>query len=246
MNNSAIPIQTLKLRKTQNELLDDIFEIIIIRVLRRIINTYIRHKWGHIPKIGLFGPYGDEGEKILYSIAQEVSKRGYLTIMGRGFYLPENPDVLYELTELFPSLLNTFLESPKAMYYLYRHILPSIIDKAIDNLYPIRTNAYELEGCFQYGKPVIGFIINEEVKPRPNDCELLIQNVSQNGIGKECTAIDDSQCRIHSQQNTMNCSFYNLINIPLVQKIWFLTIEEWRLIALNNLQKIDEYLDTFL
>jgi len=241
----SVKILPLQLKKVDRDLRDEIFQVIILKKIRDLINFYIESKYGRVPKVGVFGPYADEGEEVLHYIGQEVSSRGYLAILGRGFYLPNEPDDFYELTELLPPLLDTFLTSIRMSYYLYRYILPSILDRAVDNLYPLRTNVYELEGCYEYQVPVLGFIMDGRIEIEQNECEFIMLDDSPIGISKECIATSESQCKgVHS--TGLSCPFYHIADIPLVQKLWFLTLEEWKFIALSYFEKITFYLDIFL
>jgi hypothetical protein len=244
-DNESDVLLALKLRKLKADIKEEIYTHIIVGELCDTIKTYIEDKWNRTLKVVVFGSYEDGGEELLLEIAQKIARRGFIGITGSGFFLPSKPDTFHELAELFPEVANWFFESKKSQFYLFRCLLPYIGDFAVDKLYPIRTNAYELEGCFEYKKPVMGFICDGRVTQEDKECSFLEFDTSKNGLGKECKANDETDCKENYHTN-LHCPFYHIINIPLVQKIWFLTIKEWKLIAVNKLEKLEDYLDKFL
>lgn len=245
MANPMLPLVEM-LREVNKEMKSETLRLLILPVMTESIKTNIEKKWGErIPKVGIFGPYPDGGEQILHIVAQKAAKRGYMAIMGSGFYLPSDPTRFHEITELLPPVLGSFLALPPLEFYLYRYILPSLIDKATNNLYPYRTNAYELEGCVERGKPVLGHIINSDMASLTNYCPQLSVDLSSPGIGMECSAKDPNKCQGQAP-NRPKCPFIDIVNVPWVAKQWFMLESQWILVGLGNIDKIDVYLDRFL
>jgi hypothetical protein len=247
-NNEADNSLVSKIRKM---LEDDQFSIeilakfVFIHDFVTLLEACISQKWGELKKVTIFGGYIDNGEEVSREIAYTISQKGYLAITGKGFYLPNDANEFHQLIELFPEILTWIFEADKAQVLLYRYILPAISDYSIDKLYPNRTNAYELEGCSEYNVPTLGFIVDERIKEETPECKLSNVTISNQGIGKECSGEKSSDCE-NARAGKVHCAFYHITDIPLVQKIWFFTSKDWRLIAMEDIEMLNDYLDTFL
>jgi len=232
------------LQKMNRDLINPTTKMLFLPMVSSYAVDFISKKFGEVQKIGVFGPFPNGGEQILHIIAQKIAGRGFMAIMGNGFYLPESPTIFHPITEMLPQAIINLMPLPIMEFYIYRYLLPSVIHKATMNLYPVRTTAYELEGCLEEKKPVLGYVINSLVVRRNDDCPFLQIESSNSLIGKECIPIVKSCPK--QAPNPPHCSFSDIVDIPFVQKQWFWFMPDWRMIAMNEIDRIDFYLDSFL
>jgi hypothetical protein len=240
---SDVPIVQM-LRELNKDMRRETFKLLILPLMVQLIRTHIKNKFGDLQIVAVFGPYADN-EAILHYIAQKIATKGSLAIMGRGFYHPKDQTKFYEITELLPPMINDLLGLPMLQFFLYRYIIPSVVDKSTINLYPIRTNAYELEGCFEKGLPLLGYIIDGRVAKTGKDCPYLTSDCTSEGTAQMCESHDWTKCPAKAP-NPPTCPFHDIADIPLVQKQWFMTEPKWSLASVSNLDKIDGYLQELL
>jgi len=242
--NSDIPFIEI-LRELNRDLKRETVKMIVLPLMSHAIREHIEKEWGTNLRVGAFGPYTNSGEETLHVISQKTAHKGSIAIMGLGFYHPDNPTAFHEITELLPGIIKIFLPLQTVEFHFYRYILPSIVDKATIHLSLIRTAAYELEGCFEMERPVLGYIIDVKVRPTNNDCPYLTTKEINDGFGQECTASDPRKCP-KKAPNPSSCPFYDIVDVPWIIKKWFMANSDWSLIALNDIDSIDPYLDRFL
>jgi len=170
--------------------------------------------------------------------------------MGVGFYHPEKPFTFHEIPELLPPLVVSLLPVPEFQFLFYRSILPAVVDKATSNLsFPLRSTHYELEGLHEESfrrsgrLPVLGYVIAPNISQASN-CPY-VKNHTENKGGLECNLKDPFKCPLKAQKPPF-CIFYDIVKIPLIVMHFFMTESSWRIVALDNLERIDFYLDSFL
>lgn len=235
------------LRELNKELKRSTVQTLIIPIVINLTRLYIEKHWGKDPRrVAVLGPYINEGERTLHIVAQKCAQRGHIAIMGVGFYHPTDPTTFHELPELLPSIVNKLLPLPEFKYLFYRHILPALVDKATMNLsHPLRTALLELEGLHDQDVPLLGYVADKRVSPTSKDCPYLDKNTTNEDFGCKCTADNPDECPLRTP-NPPKCPFYNIVKIPLIVKQFFIMKPRWVLVAMNNLDKIDFYFDSFL
>jgi hypothetical protein len=144
-------------------------------------------------RVGVFGPYGPLEEPILLEVMRIIASFGYAPFYGKGFYKVNDPNTMHSIDPLNPPFIRFLFQIkflPPTRYY---HILPRVGSKAVHNLYPMRTNLIELEGCIEHKIPILGFVIREPIymeDPLKN-CDFL----EYHNDYSECKAPNVAFCR---------------------------------------------------
>jgi len=245
-------LTTSFLRGLEKDLKPEIFDILkaieekfIEPLLREASELIIEKYWGGNPIIGIFGSYRNGGKELIHDLAKKIVYKGCVAVIGDGFYHPNAPLELQSLDTIYTPTVKNLVSDPENEFFLYEQFLPYLIDKALIRVYPYRTNDYELAGCRRNRKPVLGFIIHDEVQPREDDCHWVEVDSSSHGISKECKCVEIQKCPIIAPKKP-HCIIYDLYPITQIHKNWFNSIVNWHFIAINQIEKIDDYLDSFL
>jgi hypothetical protein len=241
---NGITCKIKKMLQDDGQNIEFLSKMIFIADFVSLLKAYIQARWGTYDRVTIFGAYVEDGERVTQELSYYISQRGYLAITGKGFYQPGD-STFYPLIDLFPKDLTFIFNTDKAQILLFRSILPALSTYSLDKLYPNRTNAYELEGCADYQVPTLGFIVDERIKQEPSECSKTEIISLRGGFGKECTGSKSADCA-NARGGTEHCAFYHIIDVPLVQKIWFFTQEDWRLVAMPSLTSLYPFLDSFL
>jgi hypothetical protein len=229
-------------KETVNAMKDSAIKQLIFGAVKEAVQLHVEKNWGHICRIAVFGSYADGGEAELHILARKIASQGFMAISGFGFYLPNDPN-LHEAIELYPPFTRGLLESPFFGLYLYRHIMPEIIAGATNNLSTLRTNLFELEGCMELSKPVLGYIISPHITEFKSTCANLV--VIGDHRVMECRSSINEPCP-KRVENRPVCPFNDIVDLPLVIKNQFAFEDTWVLIALDNINSIDCSLKNFL
>lgn len=195
--------------------------------------------------IGAFGPYDPLKPQYLEIMGQKKADRGCLAVLGHGFYHPDEPRNIKLITEIHPEEVRWFLTILDKPDFIYRDYLPAIVDGATVRLEPGRTQLYELESCVDLKKPVIGYIITDNLFDDPSNCPLLLTKNNNGLISQRCTSRDRSKC-LRNDSQLPKCPFYDAYDVPWIQKIWFMEEPSKILLAINSEDAIDDHLDRFI
>jgi len=241
------------LKDLANEMTDEYEEIIrrIEEILRALIDENIgltiNKVWGGVTKIGVFGAYKpDENKVILDEICQYIVNKGYIVISGYGFYHPSQPTVYQSLDKILTPTIQKIFKNPRNTDLLYSDFIPSIIDKAVCRVFPLRTQMYEIKGCRKYNKPVLGFVDHKDVQLVADECNWVDVDSRDINIIKKCSCNDVSSCPVDHGRKVC-CIFYEPCPIPQVIKNMFLDRSKiWKFYALNNYKLVYPLIDTFL
>jgi len=191
--------------------------------------------------IGVFGPYGDGGQQHLEVIGQKVSSLGCMAISGGFVYPPHDLNVRL-LADVFSPEVNDFITILDREDFLYRDFLPTLIDGATVRLIPIRSNAYELEGCIDNRKPILGYVISSDLKEDLKNCHYVDTILNTPYIIQKCKATDKAQC-LGNSSKPPKCPF---AEIPWFMKLWFIETPSNILAAINQTDAIDPLLDLLI
>lgn len=190
-------------------------------------------------RIGVFGPYPEGGEKIINEIAKIVSKHGSAAITGKGFYIANEPGRFHVIDEIMPQMIGKIklLVGDRRFFYHF----PRLVNKAIFNMHIERTQVVELQGCYDFKIPMMGFIRHEDIgHQKKNKCNFLTVKNSYS----ECIVPSRDLC-IHEVIPRLFCPFYDSVDIPWSSKQLFLT-EENRLVAIEKMSAIETILKEFI
>jgi len=191
-------------------------------------------------RVGVFGPYEDEGEDILHQVAQKISEKGYAPIMGFGYYQPNKPDELCEIAELLPPMVRDILGLDAMQNYFLANILPSLVSMGTFNMMPIKAQYVELLGCFRKRLPILGYVITEEISRGKEDCPHL---KLKSANASRCVAPDTKSCPSEAARIPF-CPFLRPVRVPWTYRIMFLNRPKNELVALKSVN--DLFLDDFL
>lgn len=229
-------------KETVNVMKDSTIKQLVFGVVKEAVQLHVEKNWGNICRIAVFGSYTDGGEAELHILARKIASQGFMAISGFGFYLPNDPN-LHEAVELYPPFTRGLLESPFFGLYLYRNIMPEIIAGATNNLSTLRTNLFELEGCMELSKPVLGYIISPKVTGFKSTCANLVV-IGDHGV-MECRSSINDLCPKRAENRSV-CPFNDIVDLPLVVKNQFAFEDNWVLIAIDNINSIDQPLKKFI
>jgi hypothetical protein len=191
-------------------------------------------------RVGVFGPYTPVGREIIDKVARTVSKEGFSALTGEGFYLPHDQNEFHQISELFPPLIVKVLKKFKIPDFVKYHHFPRLVSKAIHYLEPMRGQRNEVEGCYMWSTPMLGFVTDKRVSEEDKgNCNYL----HDAGIYQECLCPDKELCFHPSLKQ--KCPFYDYKNIPWPLKQLFMTANS-RLVAINDFSKIDLVIPEYL
>lgn len=244
-------IYSSTLRDLGYELHDDYHESVepiyqLVQLLKdenidRILQDYFKD----YRKIGVFGPYqGANARQIITDICTYIARKGFVVFTGYGYHHPSLPAVYHSLdTILTPTLQATF-KNPVNEEFLYSYFIPSIIEKAVSRVAPIRTHFLELRGCERFNVPVLGFANDPVVTPVQNECDWVDVLVRGQDVIKKCSCNHILSCPVDHNRQT-HCIFYTPHLVPRVVKTRFLNMH-WSYYSLNNYNLVYPLIDAFL
>ena len=240
---NGFPISEM-LRDVLGYIKDETKRLVFLPIIRGYIRLNIRSNINSDgPIIGVFGPYEDGGDVHLHAVCQKIATRGCIAIAGEGYYHPSAPNTLEPLTRTFPDPVEFFLTLDDSPFFLYRYLMPSIIDGATVKLYPPRSQIYELAGCVEREVPILGYLHDDRITPIPtNKCSHLQENVNGSMVNLRCTATSYGNCPGNAP-NPPGCPFLDVYDVPWIQKRWFIESPRRIMFAFNELDALDRYLD---
>lgn len=190
-------------------------------------------------RIGVFGPYGPDGDKVIDDVAQMVASKGFAAITGRGYYKPNHLNNIDNIDHIVPKLMKRLYEKFFSITTLW-HNLPRITARSIVNMTVFRTNLIEWEGCVDNKIPVLGFVIRDQIyrnDPLEN-CDYL----DFKGSYSQCASPNTAFCRFQRF-----CPFLSEpVRLPdIVRRVQMDTIGN-RLIAVARVEDLEIPLSEFL
>lgn len=201
-----------------------------------------QHKIG--PKnirIGVFGPYPAEGRMVIEWIAKRLSELGFAPITGMGYYLPNDPNELHDISELNPPVIREIFTVGATTRFQYYYLFPRLVSKAVFYMNDERGQTHELRGCYESFIPFVGFIIHNEISKGEQDCGYL---VNKNGYF-ECVVPDVALCSGLMPKRPF-CPFHDSIDLCFLSQELFLKrrrkYRENRLVAVTNLPNLETML----
>jgi hypothetical protein len=185
-------------------------------------------------RIGVFGPYTEEGKRHLEVIAQTICKNNYIPVTGYGAYLPGKCTDLIASKEYFPPIVDELVTKFKIPEFIKFHYFPKLVGRAVVLLESIRTQGNEAEGCYRFGIPMIGLIIDPQVgKDSRGLCNYVLE---VKGLYQECMCPEKELCLYRESKPI--CPFYDYVNVPWAIKQLFMTKIN-RLVALSTPSSIE-------
>jgi len=199
-----------------------------------------------LQKIGVFGPFSSKDNRNVREIASYLVKNNCIAITSEGYYLPEAPKKIVKLEDILPyDFLKSSEKIPQLDWFIYSNVMPSIVDKAVIQLFPIRSNMYELEGCKLYSKQVMGYLSNEKVVSHVDECPWTNVVIENKRMMKECVCSHILTCPMNSSRN-VNCIFHNPVPIPAIIRNWFIEDHQWKFYSMNDFSQIFSILESFI
>jgi hypothetical protein len=189
-------------------------------------------------RIGVFGPYPDEGTDVVLKVAQMVAEQGFNAITGLGTYTRDNPNELVGLLDNLPTHLRKARKViPDRVLF---HELAQLVSKAIFFENDERGQYEELTGCCEYKVSSLAFIRHRKIFSRSH-CEFLEDKESYT----ECSVSEPTLCP-HMSKNHF-CPFYDSINLPWFSKEILLSREHGnRLVAIRSLPALKKIIREFV
>lgn len=194
-------------------------------------------------RIGVMGPYGGGGKefRLLKRTAQMISKLGFSAVMGKGFYLANQPNIFHPINEITPLVVRTIKAIvPSHIFYFH---FPRLTQKSVFFMNVERGQSDELRGCIRFNIPVLGFILHENItspKPRKKRNCIFLRAYRTCSV---CLAPFKELCSY--DKVTTFCPFYDSIDISWSSKELFLT-EDNLLLAAKKLVSARPVLREFL
>jgi hypothetical protein len=183
-------------------------------------------------RVGVFGSYKNQGKLILDSISKTVCKYNYVAVTGYGAYVPDQCDKCVSSKEYFPPIVDDLITKFKIPDYVKYHHFPRLMSRAINVLEDVRTQGNEAEGCYHFGIPMIGIVIDSQVGESKGLCNYIVDyNAYQ-----ECMCFEKELCLYLALKP--KCPFYDYVNVPWATKQLFMTRVN-RLVAVKNPTDID-------
>jgi len=187
-------------------------------------------------RIGVFGPYINNGPEIIQDIMKFLSSKGFCAITGE-YYLRPKTQNFKKVNELCPDFLRT-LKDETVPPHKWLHELPRLVSKSIVYLTNLRGQGNEIEGCGDYDIPMLGFILTDEITRERNVCHYLMVEERYS----RCTCPSPEFCdRIVKPF----CPFYDSVHIPWSIKRLFLSSNNM-LIAVKSLEDLKPLIDKFV
>jgi hypothetical protein len=183
-------------------------------------------------RIGVFGPYTEDGKQLLEVIGKTICRNNYSGIAGYGAYVPDKCE-LVPAKNYFPPVVDDVIAKFKIPEYVKFHHFPRLVSRAVILLQSIRTQGNEAEGCYRFGIPMIGMIIDSHVG---EDNKGLCNYIVDNKAYQECMCPEKELCLYPALKP--KCPFYNYVNVPWATKQLFMTKVN-RLVALQSPSNID-------
>jgi hypothetical protein len=185
-------------------------------------------------RIGVFGSYTDNGKQYLETVSKAVCKNNYIAITGYGAYAPEKCTDCIPSKEYFPPIVDELVAKFKIPEFVKFHYFPRLVSRAIVLLESVRTQGNEAEGCYRFGIPMIGLIIDPRVG---EDNKGLCNHILEvKDLYQECMCPEKELC-LYRESNP-KCPFYNYVNVPWAIKQLFMTKVN-RLVALDAPSSIE-------
>lgn len=199
-------------------------------------------------KIGVFGAFRPQNARVIIEeISRHIAARNCVVFTGKGYYHPATPNVYQSLSSIMPQEIQNILNDLTNDQYFFSHVLPSIIDKAVSRVIPIRTNYLELLGCDRdkYNKPVLGFADNPNILNMKREKCNWTNILSRTTDTLMCCEVNHPlSCPIDHKRD-VNCIFYYPHNSPQIIKTQFL-YNEWDFYSLTNYRAIYPYINEFI
>jgi len=183
-------------------------------------------------RIGVFGPYTSEGRSALDVIGKIVCKNNYVAITGYGAYVPGKCNECLPSKEYLPPIIDDIVVKFKIPDYVRFHHFPRLVSKAVNLLQSVRTQGNEAEGCFRFGIPMLGIIVDPRVG---NDEKGLCNYIVNYTAYEECMCPEKELCLYRDLKP--KCPFYDFVDVPWAIKQLFMTKLN-RLVALSEMPKL--------
>jgi len=184
-------------------------------------------------RVGVFGPYTPEGRGMLDVIGKVVCKNNYVAVTGYGAYIPNKCNECVPSKEYFPPVVDDVVMKFKIPDYVRFQHFPRLVSKAVNVLESVRTQGNEAEGCFRFGIPMLGIIIDSRVgKSDKGLCNYIMDYTAY----EECMCPEKELCLYRDLKP--KCPFYDFVNVPWAIKQLFMTKLN-RLVALDESSKLD-------
>lgn len=227
------PVDIEKIREIIPESADKLWATIMDMIMLAAELNFEK-KIGHINRrIGIFGSHQNGGKETIRTIARTVCKQGYMAITGEGYCSPENCDDWRSTAELFPPLISDVIKKFKIPDFVRFNHFPRLVSRAIVNLNPMGTQKNEAEGCFTFGVPMLGFVINPNIIQDKVDLCSYIEN---NTVYQECMCPEKELCMYPTVRP--KCPFYEPISVSWGVKQLFMTKIN-RIIAVEDSKRLE-------
>lgn len=187
-------------------------------------------------RVGVFGPYSCGYELLLDEIAKHVSRLGFASITGKGYYLPGDTSTIHPIEEIFPPSIRTDL---LPSFYHYR-VIARIVSKAIMLVNVVRSQVEELVVSTEYGIPVLGLLVHDQITRSERDCSFL--SVKENSAW--CVVPSPNLCPASFPHRPF-CPFVDSANLPYMVLNTLLQERNY-LAAIRDKQSIQTVLNRFL
>lgn len=186
-------------------------------------------------RIGVFGPYTEEGKLNLETTSKTVCKNNHIAVTGYGAYIPDRCTEYLPTKEYFPPIVDELIDKFKIPDFVKFNYFPNLVSRAVILLESIRTQGNEAEGCYRFGIPMLGMIIDSRVgKDNKGQCNYI---VDFGGLYQECICPEKKLCPYLSTKP--KCPFHDYVNVPWAIKQLFMNKIN-RLVALNTPSNIEE------
>jgi len=188
----------------------------------------------HNRRVGVFGPYPDSGRTVILQVAEIISNQGCGVVTGLGFLEPNKPKELHKIDELLLPLARRALDYFEVPDFIKFFHFPRVTCKSVHHLTFVRGQGNEAAGCFNWDIPMMGFIIDEQVKTLKS-ASRLCNYLMPRPFYWECFAPGKGFCFHPNVKPT--CPFYDYVNIPWDIKQLFMYPMN-RLIACESLDNV--------
>jgi len=211
--------------------IDSLFDLIIM-ALHPIFERAISPRSA---RIGVFGPYIENGHDVIRNIMKHLASRGFCGVTGI-YYLRPSDDEPRRISGIMPPVVRDLINK-LVPTHRWLHEFPRLVAKSVVYLTHLRGQGNEVEGCSDFGIPMLGFILTDEIKRERNVCNYLIDRENYT----ECICPDAELC---NRVVEAFCPFYDSVHVPWSIKKLFLNSD--RLIAAKNIDDLKPVIDEFI